>query len=101
MTTTVPHSWQQREDFQLRWAKTWEEPHMQAGLAMLLEMGFPNPQGTIDLNTHALNNSFREGYHETITNIGRLKPQKKVERLPEPKPFAHLGKKAAAKPEDR
>lgn len=96
MMIEAPTKWKAREDLQLRWQKTWEEPHMQEGLAALIEMGFPSPTLSVDINQHALNNSFREGYHEMITNIGRLKPQITVVRTPEPIQFEYIRKKAEA-----
>jgi hypothetical protein len=96
MMIKPPKRWSDRTDLQLRWQQTWLEPHMVAGLDALKEMGYPTPTLTVDAMSHALMNSFREGYFETLANIDRMKPQIEVARTPEPAPFAHIRARAEA-----
>lgn len=93
--------WKDREDLQIRWEKTWSEPHMREGLATLIEMGLPTLTPNFDTNVQAITNALREGYYLAIENISRLNPQLITQRAPQLKPFEHLRKKAESAQQDK
>lgn len=86
---TLPE-WSKRDDYVELWKKTWQEPHMRAGLTVLIQLGIPqvsvlSPMGGESVNIRALAHSRTEGWFAAVKAIDFLKnPVAEQPDLPAP-----------------
>ena len=84
--------WSKRDDYVKLWEKTWQEPHMRAGLTALIHLGIPQvsiltPTATNNesINIRALAHSRTEGWFAAVKAIELLKtPTNEQQELPSP-----------------
>lgn len=71
----TPEEWAKNPDFVRKWKKTWEQPHMRAGLQVLISLGLTVPKQTPIgeiMQVNALRNALHEGYFTAVHNIDRI-----------------------------
>lgn len=76
----TPREWFNSPELQVAWAQTWREPHMQAGLKVLIALGLPQaepfPVG-VDLQTTALHRLAKaEGFFDALRALEKLSKRK-------------------------
>lgn len=70
--------WSKRTDFVELWKKTWEQPHMKAGMDVLVHLGIPvtsliQPAQGEAMELRALAHSRTEGWFAAVKAIDLLK----------------------------
>ena len=82
--------WGKREDYVELWKKTWNEPHMRAGMTALIHLGLPQlnqltPANGECIQLRALAHSRNEGWYAALKAIDFLKtPKTEPQELPAP-----------------
>lgn len=84
--------WTKREDYIELWKKTWKEPHMRAGLSVMIHLGLPqasilSPTSATNesINVRALAHSRTEGWYAALKTVDFLKnPKAEQSELPSP-----------------
>lgn len=82
--------WSKRDDYVELWKKSWNEPHMRAGLTALIHLGLPqlNPITSANgesIQLRALAHSRNEGWFGALKAIELLKtPKTEPQELPAP-----------------
>lgn len=82
--------WSKRDDLIQLWKQTWEQPHMKAGLSVLIQLGLPVPsliqpaQGEA-VELRAMAHSRIEGWFAAVRTLELLKnPSNSNPDLPAP-----------------